>query len=577
MPSSKVTLAIEGDSQDDYFTTNPQITFFKGVYRRHTRFALETFTQSFNKQHIHETNETVLTLNGNDGIKRSGDLLKSIYLTFTLPDIYSGLNGSYYNHFRWIRNIGYYIIKKATLKIDGVTIQEFTGEWLDVHKELYLSDEEKESIDELIGNTPDMTYPEKANGNIIQSTVTVGAEQIYVKRERYPHAKILADDSAVVTLDSTSAIDVTTENVITDKALPSISGRKIRVPLSFWFTKASSQALPLIALQNSAPVELEVRLRPINDLYTVTNTNTGTGIDSLSEGYRHKNNNSSTFEYSKIQYYLKDDDPINVNYISSTKYLTNSQMAINPEIELTYIFLDNEERTRFARNKHSYLIETVKRIEKRNVRTSQVTIDTNSNNHVKDIIVIPKRTDSKNINEWDNFTNWIQKDVSPTSYQFWKSTTFNMPSYDTTEDRYPFPSRQYTTNTYFKKQYLKKDIIQTIDVLFNKTELFKTQNTQYFQNQIPLEYFKTNPKDGIYVYTFSLNPTNPTQPSGSLNTANQDMSVKIKFQDLPQQSSYSAGNETNYVSDYGYDVDIYLVQYNIFHIENGQGGLQFQV
>ena len=123
---------------------------------------------------------------------------------------------------------------------------------------------------------------------------------------------------------------------------------------------------------------------------------------------------------------------------------------------------------------------------------------------------------------------------------------------------------------------LHKDIIETMDVLFNKTQLFKTQSATYFQNQQVLEYFKTNPKDGIYVYTFSLNPTNPTQPSGSLNCANQDLSLRINFKPLPVQSSYSAGNERNYVSDYGYDVDVYLVQYNIFRIEGGLAGLQFQ-
>ena len=420
-----------------------------------------------------------------------------------------------------------------------------------------------------------MIMPEQADGNIIQTTETVGIEQKYVKRETYPHSKLLQDNTAIVYLDTTDPIDIGTENTITDNTLPSIRGRKIRVPLSFWFTKSSSQALPLISLRDS-PVEIEIRLRPINDLYTVSDVD-DVGADGNTSTYRIKNNNTSSFEYSKIQYFLNDNDPININYANSYKVLTNNEMTINPEIESTYIFLDTEERNRFQLNKHQYIIETVKRVEKTNIRTSQITIDTNSNNHVKEVILITKRTDAKNVNEWDNFTNWIQKDVSPTSYQFWKSTSFNTPYYDTTVEKYPFPSRQYTTNIYYKKAYLRKDIIQTIDILFNKTALFKTQNAQYFQNQLPLEYFKTNPKDGIYVYTFSLNPTNSIQPSGSLNLANQDMSVIITFQSLPQQTSYSSGNEENFVSDYGYDVNVYLVQYNIFHIEAGIGGLQFQV
>ena len=31
--------------QDNYITGNPQITFFKSVYRRHTNFAIETIQQ----------------------------------------------------------------------------------------------------------------------------------------------------------------------------------------------------------------------------------------------------------------------------------------------------------------------------------------------------------------------------------------------------------------------------------------------------------------------------------------------------------------------------------------------------
>ena len=37
-------------AQDVYLTGNPQITFFKVVYRRHTNFAIESIRQVFNGQ-----------------------------------------------------------------------------------------------------------------------------------------------------------------------------------------------------------------------------------------------------------------------------------------------------------------------------------------------------------------------------------------------------------------------------------------------------------------------------------------------------------------------------------------------
>ena len=37
-------------AQDIYLTGNPQITFFKVVYRRHTNFAMEAVSQTFDGQ-----------------------------------------------------------------------------------------------------------------------------------------------------------------------------------------------------------------------------------------------------------------------------------------------------------------------------------------------------------------------------------------------------------------------------------------------------------------------------------------------------------------------------------------------
>lgn len=593
MVGSKVTLTVKGDLSDEYFTANPQITFFKGVFRRHTRFSIETITQSFNNQNIHTTNDSIFSLLGNDGIKRTGDLLKSVYLSFTLPDIYSGAYSSDTDlyHFRWIRNLGFYIIKNIKLKIGGTLIQEFTGEWLDVHKELYLSDEEKEAINEMIGNTPDMINPEISNGNLVDRVITSGTYSTLsylITSKKYPHSKKTDGSEASNYYEDNFANAVTTtvynsstsslnegSNFIDDRTLPSIYGRQIKVPLPFWFTKSTSQALPMISLQNT-PIEIDMTMRPINDLYTVTNVN-NSGVDSASNGYRIKNNNSTDIKNVRIQYFLKDDSTdYDVSYSTTEKILVNNRIKINPELNLTYIFLDNEERNKFARSTHQYLIETINKVESKNNRNTNTKIEINSNNHVKEIIVIPKRTDTVNVNEWDNFTNWLQKDINPTSFSYWQEDSFNMNYYDTIQNRYPFPSRAYTTRTFMKPLYLKKDLIKSMSILFNNTPLFNKKNGIYYQNQQVLEYYRTSSKDGIYTYSFSLNPRNPTQPSGSLNFSSQDVKLDIDFNSLPQQSSYVSGNESNYVSDYGIDVNIYLVQYNILHIEYGTGGLKFQ-
>ena len=46
MPGGLLQIVAYGP-QDVYLTGNPQITFFKVVYRRHTNFALETIRNNF--------------------------------------------------------------------------------------------------------------------------------------------------------------------------------------------------------------------------------------------------------------------------------------------------------------------------------------------------------------------------------------------------------------------------------------------------------------------------------------------------------------------------------------------------
>jgi hypothetical protein len=60
-------------AQDVYLTGNPQITFFKVVYRRHTNFALESIQQTFNGS-VGWGNRVTAT------ISRNGDLISRSYL-----------------------------------------------------------------------------------------------------------------------------------------------------------------------------------------------------------------------------------------------------------------------------------------------------------------------------------------------------------------------------------------------------------------------------------------------------------------------------------------------------------------
>ena len=83
-------------AQDIYLTNNPQITFFKVVYRRHTNFAIESIEQTFNGS-VDFGNKVSCT------VSRNGDLIHKVYLQVDLP----ALAGTVTN---WVENIGHVLI-----------------------------------------------------------------------------------------------------------------------------------------------------------------------------------------------------------------------------------------------------------------------------------------------------------------------------------------------------------------------------------------------------------------------------------------------------------------------------------
>ena len=65
-------------AQDLFLTGNPQITYFKTVFRRHTNFSTESIKQIWNG------NSLTSDVEFKSIISKSGDLLHSLYLEQTL-------------------------------------------------------------------------------------------------------------------------------------------------------------------------------------------------------------------------------------------------------------------------------------------------------------------------------------------------------------------------------------------------------------------------------------------------------------------------------------------------------------
>ena len=105
-------------AQDVYLTGNPQITFFKVVYRRHTNFSMESIEQTVNGTSTIGASAT----NGTVTIARNGDLVGRVYVTCA-QDTTDGVAGDQ-------------LVREVVLEIGGQEIDKHTKEWMQVWSEL---------------------------------------------------------------------------------------------------------------------------------------------------------------------------------------------------------------------------------------------------------------------------------------------------------------------------------------------------------------------------------------------------------------------------------------------------------
>jgi hypothetical protein len=244
-------------AQDVYLTGNPQITFFKVVYRRHTNFAMEGITVPLNG---------VANLGGKTtvGIQRNGDLMLQIYLRIVIKEIQIE---NFEGRFAWVRRLGHAIIKELTFTLGGTQIDKQYGTWLDVWYELTHDINQERGYASMIGDVPELTELTSSDANGL----------LKPSYEMY-------------------------------------------IPMQFWFCRNNGLALPLIALQyHDARIDIEFERK---ERLIVTNVGDGTETSTFSK-----------------------------NIASQTIGIQEAEVLIN------YVFLDSEERRRFAQVGHEYLIE----------------------------------------------------------------------------------------------------------------------------------------------------------------------------------------------------------------------------
>jgi len=565
MPGGLLQLQAYG-SQNQYLNGNPQMTFFKVVYRRYTNFSNEYIRQEV-KGPNELSNNTPIQLNCK--IDRHGDLIQQIYFVFNIPNIYSSYDKETANilletgenplkslyKFQWIKNLGSTIINWVSISIAGQEIDKQYGEWIQVWNELNLSNEELIAYEKMIGSIPQIYSPENAIG---QGGI-------------YPLSSLDPKENIDYQIPFSNNPTVNTFNPYYKNY--SIEGRKIYVPLNFWFCKNPGLSLPLIALQYH-DIYLRIELRPLTDLYTIIETD----INNDKLGQRVKPN--PLRQKQSINNFITSRTNWSFGELIETQILSNRNNDINNNIEITpfqgwgldphflinYYFLDKEERKRFAKTTHEYLITQVYTSSFFGIIGTK-TLDLKLQHPVKQLIWTTRRSDVNNINNWSNLTNWLVDYVNPNSFGYYDFLLNN--------NLLPFNndinSLNLTIPNKSNSQYFKEHIIRKARLLFNGEERFSIRDFNFFNLLQPFEYCVRTPRPGIYVYSFSIDKNN-FQPSGSCNMSRiQNIELEIECVETPKRISLN--ENLQYL--YGFDINVYSVNYNVLRIMGGMGSIVF--
>lgn len=559
MPGGLIQLNAYG-AQNQYLNGNPQMTFFKSVYRRYTNFAIENIRLELDGPNELSMEKTC-TLRAK--IDRNGDLISKMYFSFDLPDIYSGyykdttttnidspLNRGY--RFRWVNAIGTTIIRNVSISIGGNTVSTLYGEWIKIWHELFAK-EKKEVFDEMIGNVPELFAPEYSIG----------------RSSTYPTS----------TLDPSLSYDpevFSSSKYLKNPYLkpPSIRGRTIYTPIPFWFATNPGLALPLLCLQYH-DVYVNIELRRLSELYTIIETDPNNSNYSKRVAPDLLRSDQLIGNFITLLPSTQFSKPSTGNEAAgSVLYTPNvSGWGFDPHLDVEYIFLDDDERTRFAAVSHEYLIEQVVRQDFLGVIGS-ATMDLNLNNPIKTLIWGAVRDDFEKTNIYNNYTNWPYEDINVDSVAYMRNTFGEVSYSENITGGYNEPT-DYLYDAYVSDQlsskfnfnYFSKDIIENATLLFNGVERFAKKDNVFFNYVQGYQHPLNGVVPGLQMYSFSLQPT-LDQPSGACNMS------RIKTIQL-QVETIDVLKDANGKYENLFNIYVYAINYNIFRVLGGMGNVGY--
>jgi hypothetical protein len=236
------------------------------------------------------------------------------------------------------------------------------------------------------------------------------------------------------------------------------------------------------------------------------------------------------------------------------------------EVWANYVYLDTEERRRFAQKGHEYLIEQVQHTGGDSITAASQTVRLSFNHPVKELVWCYQNTTSTSQNSMWNFSTAAancQVTVNPLANVV-AGACIQITPHTVGSPRLLSNATVGTQNYWIEEGSAPSSgafevgPLKDFKLVLNGQDRFKEQLGKYFNQYQPYVYHSGTPYPGIYVYSFALQPEEH-QPTGTCNFSridNAQVSLNMKALTTPLQKMFA-------------------VNYNILRIQSGMGGLAF--
>ena len=535
-----VILASYGE-ENMFLNDEPQISYFKIIYKRYTNFSIETIkTEFLYKPDFGQKYSAELT--------KYGDLISKTWLVIELPPIpiVLGLNGNPDPKlkFAWARKIGYVLINYIEVVVGGMIIQRQWGEWMNALDELNTNNYNS-SMDQYTGNLPEIYE--------FQSTTSVRPSyKLYIPMrfffcENYGtslpalclnyssiHISVKMNEFSVCSnISPTNYIQITEYygNGIFDEPLVQFSPDGVA-----WAAFDSIDIVSDASTNNYKVNKYNLYYRKISDIPFTTTDAEYYNILDIQKALKSYFNDNKPTNYviyglnSKSIYIPVSNADLTSNTIENTYYYNPlpTLSLVQTYLLIDYIFLDRDERKRFYDDKHEYIIEQVYFSGSKIANNLSAKFNLEIINPCKWMLFMGQLSymGNKNVNDYFNYTNSFIRNPDT-------GLTVGIP------------------------------LLKSANILLN-SQTITGDNDMMFYNVVQpfLKFPKCYYPFGFGVYSFALYP-NTMQQSGTVNMS--------AFQNISMITRY---NITDIKNNY-YIFKAYAVTVNIFRVMHGVGSTVF--